>query len=213
MTTAVMPASPLTGAAALPHATPIAELERRRIEAVLAGDHQAFAALVGPHLPMLYRVAARGCGHTMAEDAVQDTLTIAFQKLSIYRPGTSLKSWLASIAAQRAWTSLRGEIRRRQREQAADVSEQPSTPEQNVRANQLAERVNSALAKLPEKRRLAATMRLDAGLSYTEIAEAIGSTEGSARVLVHMALKSLREELADVMDGTGPQANVAGRLK
>ena len=184
----------------------VIDLEQRRIDAVVAGDGRAFAQLVAPHLPMLYRVAARGCGRDLAEDAVQDTLAIAFERITTYQPGTSFKSWLAAIAAQRAWTTVRGEIRRKRREDVAIVPEQPSTPEQEARARQLAERVQAALQKLPEKRRLAATMRLDAGLSYAEIAEAIGSTEGSARVLVHMALKALREDLGDLAAGAGGKA-------
>ena len=178
----------------------LAAAERRQIAAVRSGDGRAFAALVEPHLPMLLRVAARGCGGALAEDAVQDTLAIAYQRIDSYRPGTSFRSWLATIAAQRAWTTVRGEMRRRQREEAATPRDKPATPEQQVRAQRLAKRVRVALAKLPEKRRLAATMRLDGGLSYAEIAAAIGSTEGSTRVLVHMALKSLREELSDLVD-------------
>jgi len=52
------------------------------VSAALDGDGQAFSALVSPHLPALYRVAARACGHaTLAEDAVQESLTVAFQTL------------------------------------------------------------------------------------------------------------------------------------
>jgi RNA polymerase sigma-70 factor (ECF subfamily) len=61
--------------------------------------------------------------------------------------------------------------------------------------------VRDALALLPEKRRAVAMLRLDAELSYAEIAQAVGTTEGSARVLVHMALKELREQLADLVQG------------
>lgn len=190
------------------HATPLAaptleQAERSLIDAALAGDGRAFAELVRPHLPMLYRVAARGCGKTMAEDAVQETLSIAFQRLSNYTPGTALKSWLASIAAQRAWTAVRGEIRRRARESAAAITQDPTTPEEDLRATQLAKRINEALAKLPDKRRQAALLRLDAGLSYSEIATAIDSTEGSARVMVHMALRALRAELGDLLQPDG----------
>jgi RNA polymerase sigma-70 factor (ECF subfamily) len=60
-------------------------------------------------------------------------------------------------------------------------------------------RVREALSKLPSKRRQVVLLRLDAGLSYAEIAQVVGSTEGSARVLVHLALKELREALADLL--------------
>ncbi len=187
--------------AALQHETDaeVVDLEQRRVQAALAGDGRAFAALVRPHLPMLYRVAARSGGAEFAEDAVQETLTIAHSRLADYTPGTSLKSWLASIAAQRAWTNLRGEMRRRQRNELAVVHDSPATPEQELAATRLQKRVHEALGRLPEKRRKAAMLRLDAGLSYAEIATAVGSTERSARVLVHMALKTLREELGDLL--------------
>lgn len=179
------------------------DLEARRVRAALAGDGRAFADLVRPHLPMLLRVAARGCGSVLAEDVVQETLSIAHQQLDRYEPGTALRSWLASIAAQRAWTQVRSELRRKHREERVGEAEQPADPEQTMRAVQLAERVDAALARLPEKRRQAAILRMDAGLSYGEIAAAVGSTEGSARVLVHMAIKSLRAELGDLLPVKG----------
>jgi DNA-directed RNA polymerase specialized sigma24 family protein len=53
---------------------------------------------------------------------------------------------------------------------------------------------------MPDKRRQAALLRLDAGLSYKEIAAALDSSEGSARVLVHKALKELKDRLGDLLE-------------
>ncbi|MEZ4219449.1 MAG: RNA polymerase sigma factor [Polyangiaceae bacterium] len=176
-------------------------VEHELIQRALAGDGRAFATLVEPHLPMLYRVAMRACGNpSLAEDAVQEALTIAYQKLNRYEPGTSLKSFLAACAMRRAQTLLRGERRRQKREEAADAPEKLAGPASVSGAKQTAERIRTVLERLPEKRRAAALLRLDAGLSYAEIAEALGTTEGSARVLVHMVVKELREALADLVD-------------
>ena len=149
---------------------------------------------------MLYRIAARSCGNrALAEDAVQEALTIAYRKLDRYQPGSSLRSFLAAIAARQARTLLRGERRRKVREDAAEPPEHDPGPAELLGAERAAQRIRDALALLPKKRREVALLRLDGGLSYAEIAEAVGSTEGSARVLVHMALKELREQLGDML--------------
>ena len=43
-------------------------------------------------------------------------------------------------------------------------------------------------------------LRLDGGMSYAEIADALGTSEGSARVLVHLALKEIKEKLEDILE-------------
>lgn len=190
----------MTGATPKDDTLGAVSLEHELIALALDGDGRAFAGLVEPHLPVLYRIAARACrDRALAEDAVQEALTLAFERLSGYQPGTSFRAFLAAFAVRRAQTLLRGERRRRTREDAADAPSSLPNPADLARAHQAAERVRTALEALPEKRRAVAMLRLDAGLSYAEIAQAVGTTEGSARVLVHMALKELREQLADLV--------------
>jgi RNA polymerase sigma-70 factor (ECF subfamily) len=158
---------------------------------------------------MLYRIATRACGdRALAEDAVQEALTIAYQKLARYQPGTSLKAFLAAIAVRQAQTLLRGERRRHARETVADAPEPLAGPAETLSAERLAERIRAALQSMPKKRREVALMRLDGDLSYAEIAANVGSTEGSARVLVHLAMRELREKLVDVApDAPAPTAS------
>ena len=115
--------------------------------------------------------------------------------------------YLAAIAAKQAHTLARGERRRTKRELASKAPDEPSSPEQIAHGARLAGRVRDALAAMPNKRRQAALLRLDAGLSYREIAKALGSTEGSTRVLVHTALKELKERLADLMTGASEESS------
>jgi len=172
--------------------------EARLVADALAGDGDAFAHLVRPHLPVLYRVAARAARDpVLAEDAVQETLEVAFRSLGRYTPGTNLRAFLAGIAVRRAHTLVRSEIRRRLREEASQIPEAPPDVADEAVAREQVARVAAALDALPKKRRQAAILRLDAGISYREIAQALGSTEGSARVLVHLALKELRRLLGD----------------
>jgi RNA polymerase sigma-70 factor (ECF subfamily) len=186
--------------AAAPSEARTVSLEHELVARALDGDGQAFATLVEPHLPMLYRIAARACGErALAEDAVQEALALAHERLDRYTPGTSLRAYLATYAVRQAQTLVRGERRRRTRELVADPPQHLPGPAQMLEAQRAAARVRKALAEMPEKRRAVVMLRLDAGMSYAEIAEATGSSEGSARVLVHLALKELSAALADLI--------------
>jgi RNA polymerase sigma-70 factor (ECF subfamily) len=181
------------------------ENEESLVTRALSGDGSAFAELVTPHLGLLYRVAARAAGSpALAEEAVQEALSIVYRRLGRYRAGTSFKAFVAAVAVRRARTLLRSELRRKRREQVAETRESPPTPADFAAASELATRVARALADLPAKRQRVVWLRLDGGLDYPEIAEAVGTTEASARVLVHLALKDLQSALADVSDAARP---------
>lgn len=174
--------------------------EQELVRRAVAGDGRAYAALVQPHLPLLYRIATRACGNrALAEDAVQEALTLAFERLSRYEPGTSLKAYLAAFAVRKAQTMLRSERRRRTREANSDEPGSLAGPAEQLGAERTSARIREVLASMPPKRREVALLRLDGAMSYAEIAEAVGSTEGSARVLVHLAMKELRSQLADLL--------------
>ena len=149
------------------------------IAAALRGNGLAFRRLVEPHLAMLHRIATRVSGsRTLAEDVVQETLTLSYKRLRSYQPNTSFKAYLAAVAAKQAHTLARSERRRGKREEVAEKPAAAATPEEELHGATAARRVREALAKMPKKRREAALLRLDAGLSYKEIAVALDSSEG-----------------------------------
>ena len=185
----------------VPEQDPDLSVERTHIEAALAGDGLAFRRLVEPHLPVLHRIAARVSGdRALAEDAVQETLAICFQRLPSYRHETPFRAFLSAIAAKQAHTQARSKWRRQKRELASAGPQPMARPDEAVEGEAAAKRIRSALRDMPPKRREAALLRLDAGLSYREIAEAMDTSEGSARVLVHTAIKQLKKELQDLLD-------------
>jgi RNA polymerase sigma-70 factor (ECF subfamily) len=185
--------------------------ERALIEAALVGDGLAFRRLVEPHLPMLHRIATRvSRSPHLAEDAVQEALTLAYRRLGSYRHDVPFKAFLAAVAARQAHTLARSERRRSKREQIAEAPATPDSPEDELRGATAARRIREALSAMPKKRSEAALLRLDGGLSYREIGEALDSTEGSARVLVHTALGQLRELLADLLNDESGQEDPTG---
>jgi RNA polymerase sigma-70 factor (ECF subfamily) len=61
-----------------------------------------------------------------------------------------------------------------------------------VLADELAERVQAELGKLPRLQREVFLLRAQQGTEYTEIAAVLGTTPGAARVHFHHAIKALK---------------------
>lgn len=143
-----------------------------------------------------YRVAASILRDPdLAADATQDGFLKAFRGLEGFRGDAAFKSWLLTIVANEARGQLRKQKRRR--ESSLDdvgpvVDRGPGVDEAVVVRNE-ARRARRLLAGLPEKQRLAVELRLDQGLSFREVGELIGSSEGAARVNFHHGIRKLRE--------------------
>ena len=63
-----------------------------------------------------------------------------------------------------------------------------------------AERLAEALRGLNEGQRAAVLLRHQQGLSYAEIARALGVAEGTAKTMVHRGVLKLRESMTEWLD-------------
>lgn len=173
------------------------------LERVRAGDATALDQLVTRHHEGAYRVAlALLRSEADAADAAQEGMLKALRGLDRFRGESSFRTWLLSIVANEARTLQRRSHRRREAsledelqggvEIAGGIGGDVAA-EAALRAE--AARVRELLARLPEKQRLAVQLRVDEGLSFREVGEVIGSTEGAARVNYHHGIRRLREWL------------------
>ena len=64
-------------------------------------------------------------------------------------------------------------------------------------ADEARKRLTEAVTKLSPTQREVFTLRVAEGMSYKEIADAVGTTEGAARVHYHNAMRSVKEYLDD----------------
>ncbi len=163
-----------------------------------AGEAAALDSLVAQHHRAVYEVTYRILGDPdAAADAAQDAFMKALAALDGFRGEASLRTWLLRIAANEARSAGRRTTRRR--EVALDAAPEPPdgepSPEREAVIRLEADRVAVALETLPEKQRLAVTLRIHHDLSHREIGEVIGSSEGAARVNYHLGIKRLRELL------------------
>lgn len=146
------------------------------------------------HYRLVVGVAARVLGSRHhAEDVAQDVF-LSFGRSSV--PLGEARGWLSVAAAHTALNLLRSRRRRVSREGivaaagdavVSDVADAVVTAEERSR-------VRTALARLPRQQAVALVLR-HSGLSYAEVAEALGLSPGSVGTTVRRAESALRREL------------------
>lgn len=164
----------------------------------MEGDDRSLDVLLMRHQEVAYRVAL-GIVHDpeRAADAVQDALLKAFRGLASFRGDAQFRTWLLSIVVNEARGSLRRTGRRRETglDDVATLADDGPTPDRETVSRAEAGRARAYLAELPEKQRLAVQLRVDEGLSFREVGEIIGSSEGAARVNYHHGIRRLRDRM------------------
>ena len=152
------------------------------------------------HQSSAFRVALGILGDEAdAQDAAQDGMLRALKGLAGFRGDASFRTWLLAIVANEARSILRRAARRRETpldDQLAGDSPAGGVADGVVLGTEVA-RVRALLARLPEKQRLAVQLRVDEGLSFREVGDVIGSSEGAARVNYHHSIRRLREWLTE----------------
>jgi RNA polymerase sigma-70 factor (ECF subfamily) len=162
------------------------------------GDERAASELVARHAQALARFAASFGAHEEIDDLVQDTFIRAFQSLDGFRAESSFRTWLFTIERRLLLDRRRAEKRRPSR---VEVQEDDASTEYDALdamvAGESANRVREAMTKLSPTQREVFALRVAQGLSYREIAELVGTTEGAARVHYHNAMRAVKEHIDD----------------
>ncbi|MEJ2541136.1 MAG: sigma-70 family RNA polymerase sigma factor [Gemmatimonadota bacterium] len=165
-----------------------------------AGDSGALDRLVARHHAVAYRLAL---GYTrdpdLAADATQNAFLKALAALDRFRGDARFRTWLLSIVMNESRTLMRRAGRRRESslDDVAPIREPAIPVDEAVVRRQEEGRARELVGRLPEKQRLAVTLRVDEGLSFREVGELIGSSEGAARVNYHHGIRKLREWMDD----------------
>lgn len=157
----------------------------------------------------LYRVALAWCGDAMlADDLVQETLTLGLQKVHQLREPDRLNAWLYSIL-NNCWKQ---HLRRYRPHEDLD-DERPGdelAPDAAVDQLETVKRVRKAVERLPlEQRRVLALVDLE-GMAYCEVASVLEIPMGTVMSRLHRARKSLLG-LLDKQTTTSPEAAVSLR--
>lgn len=164
------------------------------VAAYRGGDERAATELVRRHLGAVGRfLYASGAGRSDVEDLVQETFFRAFRKIDGWRGEAAFRSWLFTIGGN----LLRDDYRKRKGRQVISIDDRDlpdhADPESDLVANEAAERIRQGLTKLPRLQREVFLLRSQEGRGYEDIAAALGTTPGAARVHYHHAVKRLKE--------------------
>ena len=194
-----------------------ASLERRSVPAVAAveprdavllarvraGDESALGVVYDLHVDLVFGLARRVTrDEQLARDITQEVFTYLWEmpdRVDLARG--SLRAYLAVVAHRRAVDEVRRNERRLRVEAAAPTAEVQDGPEGGVVDAAAREwckaRLAAGLARLPAEQRAAVELAYFDGLTYKQVARALGIPEGTAKSRLRLAMSRLRALLGD----------------
>ena len=167
--------------------------DERLAEAARQGDKKAFATLALRYRPVAFAYAyAIFRDRDEAEDAVQEGFVRAYQNLPRFQNSEKWGAWLLQIVRN----YCHDRIRRRKIRAVLPLLEEwidhSPTPEMQTLSKERSRELALAVESLPEKNRILIMMHYGAGLSYEEMATAIGAPRTTIVGRMSAALRILR---------------------
>jgi RNA polymerase sigma-70 factor (ECF subfamily) len=180
--------------------------EATLVQRCAARDESACAELVAEHQRMVVQLAVNLLGdREEALDLSQEVFLRVFRTIHRFRGQSALRTWIYRIAVNQARNRHRFWRRRHRKDQVsldahiAAHGEFPSTlglrPDRVFEQKQLGQRLQEALDQLPFAQRTAIVLREIDGLSYDDIAVALGVAIGTVKSRLTRARQALRENL------------------
>ena len=189
--------------AAVPTHAPAAGPDEALLRLAAAGDGAALDVLFRRYWAAAYRVAYRLLGNEADTlDAVQDGFVNALTHLQRFRGHSSFKTWLLRVVANAALDLGRQRRRRDARVTVAAPGDDTPLPDQvppsgGLDRADLRRLLDRALAALPEAQRRTFVLHAGDGLTYREVADALGISIGTVMSRVFYARQRLRAILTD----------------
>ena len=166
------------------------------IQKFQSGDEKSFDKLVEIHLHNVFGFFLKITRDEMvAEDLSQDVFMKLYRNLKNFRYESSFSTYLYRINMNTAntWITRNKWKNILHIDQVPDRGEIDRTNEEEWKRKELWD----GISKLPKKQRTVVMLRISDSLSYKEISNITGMSEGSAKVNYHHAIKRLKEILDD----------------
>jgi RNA polymerase sigma-70 factor, ECF subfamily len=168
------------------------------------------------HLDALYRTALRMTRNPSdAEDLVQDALVRAYRFYDRFEPGTNFRAWLFKILTNTYINSYRRKQGRPQESSLDDTEEfflynqlnedgeRVTDVEDTVIDRLGADAIQKAIDRLPPQFRTTVQLADVEGLSYAEVADALGVAKGTVMSRLFRGRRLLQRALWDQAQAAG----------
>lgn len=196
--------------------TPLAtDSDALLVQRAVAGDQAAFELLVIKYQRRIQRLIGRMVRDVdLVEDIAQETFIRAYRALHQFRGDAQFYTWLYRIAVNTAKKFLLELKRDLTVSEAAfklnddgdetyTARNEPisdETPESALAAKEVGSAVNAALESLPDDLKQALTLRELEGLSYEDIAEAMGCPIGTVRSRIFRAREAISAKVKPMLE-------------
>jgi RNA polymerase sigma-70 factor (ECF subfamily) len=183
------------------------------VRRVQRGDKGAFDALVLKYQHKVVKLVMRYVRNPAeAEDIAQEAFIKAYRALPQFRGDSAFYTWLYRIAINTAKNAVVSRDRSpidfdfdlQNSDESYDMQgrlKDSETPEALTLTEEIRSTVNSAIDALPEDLRTAIVLRELEGLSYEEIADAMGCPVGTVRSRIFRAREAIDRRLREVFEG------------
>ena len=164
---------------------------------VAKGQREALEPLIRRFATPLLTFLERMTGDRhRAEELFQEVFFAVWKNRGQYQYPRPFKSWLFAIALNQCRVAFRQRAPLTEPLVAEQVPALPgASPAEAAIATETATLVSQAVATLPTQQRSVVALRVWQQLSYAEIADIVGTTEGTVRSHMHHALLALRKYL------------------
>ena len=180
-----------------------AEIDPQLLDECRKGNREAFRVLFETFKDRVYSVALRFSGDpATAMDISQDVFVSLFSRLAGFRGDSSFDSWLYRIVVNRCFDQRRK--LRRLVPLLDEVIHRASVEETmtgDLMRSDARRSIRAAIARLTPDLRMTVILRHTQGLSYEEIAAALGCSTGTVASRLNRAHKQLARRLAHLGGG------------
>lgn len=183
--------------------------EQELIYGLRNGEERAFNALVIRFQDRVFNTALGLLQHyTDAEDIAQEVFIQVYRSIHAFKEESSLATWLYRITVTKSLDHLRSKKRKKRFAFVSSLFGANNTPlhepaDFNHPGVQLAQKEDAAMlfkliSELPENQRTAFILNKVEALSYSQIADILGSTESAVDSLLQRAKQNLRKKINEM---------------
>lgn len=184
----------------------MADDDQQLLDRARAGQPEALEQLLGRHQAQVYRFGMKMCRDPEdAKDVLQDTLLSMARNVRDFRAGSSLSTWLYTIARsfcvkKRRKSKFAPESAVVALDPAAEhVADPRATADEAVASKQIEQALEAAIGSLEPMYREVLLLRDVEGLTAPEVARVTGASVQAVKSRLHRARLAVREQIAPLL--------------